>query len=175
MYLDFYQISKDISLRKIDLSRVAELYEITKVNLKHLQYLEWSHLPNYSPASAYMTVANALDNWNQKTQYTYFIVKKHKIIGDFQIRPTKIAIAFEMGYWLDYKHRLQGITSTIVNYICNVNLKLNKKIAVLIIWPSNIPSVNLAISLGFIKYVGNNNPFCTKTGYDTYIKYLKDH
>lgn len=40
MYLDFYQINKDITLRKIDLSRVAELYEITKVNLKHLQYLE---------------------------------------------------------------------------------------------------------------------------------------
>ncbi|WP_027119717.1 GNAT family N-acetyltransferase [[Mycoplasma] testudinis] len=170
-YQEFYQINENFSLRKIDLRDSLEIYQLTKSNLRHLQYLEWSHLPNYNETNATFGITNALLKWDAGKQWTYEILEHNKIIGDFQIRPTALEEAFEMGYWIDYKHRLQGIVTRVINYVCQINKKMGKKIAVLLIRPDNIPSIKLAYSLGFIQYTNQNNPFALAS-YNTFVKQI---
>ncbi|WP_027119716.1 GNAT family N-acetyltransferase [[Mycoplasma] testudinis] len=172
MFREYYQINSFYGLRKIDWRDFNEIYKLTKSNLKFLPFLKWAKNNNYSEANAFQNIATNLIQWQENKAWNYEILRLDKIIGRFEIRTTKILDSVELGYWIDLKHRLQGITKTIINFIFQQCRILNVKSIVVVINPQNIPAINLAKSLGFTLFNSPSNPYNEASNMATFIKYL---
>lgn len=172
MFSDYYQVDKNYALRKISYRDAKEITVVKKANRKYLEFLEWSKTQEYSIEETFNYIGSKLLNWQYHREWTYEMLKNDKIIGDFQIRPTKNPHALELGYWIDYKHREQGITSLMVKFICEIAKNLNYKIIVIIADEKNVASINLAKKLQFTKYDKTINEFNNSPYLVTYFKYL---
>ena len=155
MFNSYYQINGNISLRKIDMEYVPSITNLRKKNKSYLPFLTWMENQSFTNYETAIYVKNKLSLWSENKEWTFAIFYKEKLIGDFQIRKynyeNEHKNEIELGYWLDYKYRLKGIMSSIIEFICNLSIELKITKIIIVTDKSNVASINLALKLGFTK------------------------
>lgn len=174
MFRDFYQVTDIYALKKINYDDAIEITELKKQNKKHLPFLHWIKTQEFTVIETKRYIEAKLFNWYEGIEWTYSIMYNTKIIGDFQIRITKDGCGIEIGYWIDYRYRLQNIMSTIVNYIIEVARNLNLKAVIIISDKNNIPSIKLALKL-FFEQLPEINQYNNLPGLVTFIRRINEH
>ncbi len=151
MFKSHYRIGESLTLRKIEHSFAPMITAAKKANRNHLPFLPWISSQAFTDEESLQYVMDKLDAWDRGVEWTFAIFWDETLIGDFQIRITQRPLELEMGYWLDYRYRLRGIMSSIVESMVGVFKALGVRRLVIVCDPKNVASVGLATKLNFRK------------------------
>lgn len=172
LFAEYYALPNGCALRAIALADVPQITSQRIFNRRHLKFLPWIKTLRFTEDETRLYVQCKRDAWDANQEWTFSILADGEVVGDFQVRRTKIPTAIEFGYWLDIRHRGRGIMTHAVETICAAATRIGFTTAVIITHKRNKASAKVAIRAQFAQEINNINEYNTVANRLTFTRSL---